>query len=115
EEWNAPNPFPFFCDFRLELANAVRAGRMRAFAAFPEFADEAARARIPDPIALATFESAKLDWSHPSQPAHAAWLDLHRALLAIRRRDIVPRLAGLAEGNARHTVHGGKVVEVRWQ
>jgi 1,4-alpha-glucan branching enzyme len=115
EEWDAPEPFPFFCDFGPDLADAVREGRRREFAHFPEFADESARARIPDPLALATFESAQLDWSLLSDPAHATWLELHRSLLAIRRREIVPRLGGLARAYAEWAVHDGKVVEVRWQ
>ena len=63
EEWGAPQPFPYFCDFGGELAEAVRKGRREEFARFPEFADPAMVARIPDPIAKATFLSAKLDWS----------------------------------------------------
>ena len=115
EEWNAPESFPFFCDFGPDLADAVREGRRREFAHFPEFADEGARARIPDPLARATFDSARLDWSRLSDPPHAAWLELHRSLLAIRRREIVPRLGGLARAHAEWTLHDGKVVEVRWQ
>ena len=51
EEWGAEEPFLFFCDFHDELADAVREGRRREFAHFPEFANAAARARIPDPNA----------------------------------------------------------------
>ena len=32
EEWGATTPFPFFCDFEGDLADAVRAGRRREFA-----------------------------------------------------------------------------------
>jgi malto-oligosyltrehalose trehalohydrolase len=115
EEWNAPEPFPFFCDFGPDLADAVREGRRREFAHFPEFADAGAQARIPDPLALTTFESARLDWSRLSDPAHATWLGLHRSLLAIRRREIVPRLGGLARAQAERVLHDEKVVEVRWR
>jgi malto-oligosyltrehalose trehalohydrolase len=115
EEWNAPEPFPFFCDFGPDLADAVREGRRREFAHFPEFADAGAQAHIPDPLALATFESARLDWSLLSDPAHATWLELHRSLLAIRRREIVPRLQGLARAHAERVLHDEKVVELRWR
>jgi 1,4-alpha-glucan branching enzyme len=37
EEWAATSPFPFFCDFGSELADAVRQGRREEFAKFPEF------------------------------------------------------------------------------
>lgn len=62
EEWAADQPFPFFCDFGPDLAAAVRNGRREEFSRFPEFQDPAQRERIPDPIAEATFQSAKLDW-----------------------------------------------------
>ncbi len=39
EEWASEQPFPFFCDFQGDLAEAVREGRRKEFAAFPEFAD----------------------------------------------------------------------------
>jgi 1,4-alpha-glucan branching enzyme len=39
EEWGAQQPFPFFCDFDGDLAEAVREGRREEFARFPEFAD----------------------------------------------------------------------------
>jgi maltooligosyltrehalose trehalohydrolase len=99
EEWGATQPFCFFTDFHDELADAVREGRRREFQKFPEFASEAARAHIPDPNALSTFEASRLDWSVPVRPDHAAWLDLVRNLLRIRRERIAPRLAGTS-GNA---------------
>jgi 1,4-alpha-glucan branching enzyme len=114
EEWNAPHPFPFFCDFGPELADAVREGRRREFAQFPEFADPRARERIPDPQAPATFASAKLDWTKLDAAGHADWLAYYRALSALRRREIVPRLAGLDSGQARWQLHSN-VVDVTWR
>jgi 1,4-alpha-glucan branching enzyme len=49
EEWGSGQPFLFFCDFEPGLGDAVREGRRREFAHFPEFRDDAARQRIPDP------------------------------------------------------------------
>jgi malto-oligosyltrehalose trehalohydrolase len=115
EEWNAPHPFPFFCDFGPELADAVREGRRREFAQFPEFADPAARERIPDPLDPATFASAQLDWTKLGAPAHAEWLAYYRLLLALRHREIVPRLAGLTSGQARWQLHSGHAVDVTWR
>jgi len=62
EEWGATQPFPFFCDFGPELAEAVRKGRRAEFARFPDFHDPATRERIPDPTAEETFAAAKLAW-----------------------------------------------------
>jgi 1,4-alpha-glucan branching enzyme len=55
EEWAARQPFPFFCHFGPELAEAVRTGRRAEFARFPEFQDPQQRERIPDPTARETF------------------------------------------------------------
>jgi malto-oligosyltrehalose trehalohydrolase len=96
EEWAAAQPFPFFCDFENELAEAVRKGRRAEFAKFPEFQDEATRERIPDPTAEETFRSAKLDWRDLTRAPHAQWLDWYRRILAVRRAGIVPKLAQAA-------------------
>lgn len=100
EEWQATEPFPFFCDFHEQLAGQVREGRRREFARFPEFSDEAARASIPDPNSAGTFSAAVLDWARKDDPPHAEWLALYRRLLRIRRREIAPRLPGLASAVA---------------
>ncbi len=99
EEWGASQPFLFFCDFGAELSDAVREGRRREFAAFPEFRDPAARSRIPDPNAEDTFARSKLDWTLAETAPHRDFLAYHRELLALRRLEIVPRLSGM-EGNA---------------
>ena len=92
EEFGSRTPFLYFCDFHGGLADAVREGRRREFATFERFAAEAARSEIPDPNAPATFESSKLRWEDLAGPAHAQWLAFHRALLALRRDYLVPRL-----------------------
>src|SRR5437899_2318294 len=78
--------------------SAVLWGRRREFAHYPEFADLEMQQRIPDPTAEATFAMARLDWSEPCQGTHATWLDRYRRLLAIRRREIVPRLPSIEPG-----------------
>ena len=97
EEFGARTPFPFFCDFRGELADAIRAGRRREFAqAYAAFGDE-----VPDPLALATFKSAVLNWSDLAD----AGLHRHayvKRLLQVRRAEIVPRLATIKFQDADH-------------
>jgi malto-oligosyltrehalose trehalohydrolase len=115
EEWGADQPFPFFCDFGPELADKVRDGRRREFSRFPEFRDEAARARIPDPCADATFAAAVLDWRAPERPGHAEWLAYYRRLLALRRRDIMPRLVGMAGDSGRYRLLGDQAFTVAWR
>ncbi|MCZ7660864.1 MAG: malto-oligosyltrehalose trehalohydrolase [Xanthobacteraceae bacterium] len=114
EEWAAAQPFPFFCDFTGALAEAVRDGRRAEFARFPEFHDPAQRARIPDPTAEATFTAAKLRWDDPATGLHAEWLDWYRRILAVRRAEIVPRLAGLGGHAGRYEVVGPHCVAVQW-
>jgi malto-oligosyltrehalose trehalohydrolase len=95
EEFAAAAPFPFFCDFGPELAAAVTRGRREEFGRFERFRDPSVRARIPDPSDPATFARAKLDWSEAAAPGHRERRALYRELLGLRRRHIVPRLAGM--------------------
>jgi malto-oligosyltrehalose trehalohydrolase len=115
EEWGAAQPFPFFCDFGGELADAVRNGRRKEFAKFPEFRDEAMRERIPDPQADSTFLSAKLDWSAVREPKHAAWREFYRQLLDVRREALVLLLPLFGPHAARYEVLGAGAVVVRWR
>ena len=114
EEWASARPFPFFCDFEEELAEAVRQGRRAEFARFPEFQDPAVRDRIPDPTGMETYLSAKLDWDVRGQPPHAAWLDWYKRALAVRRAEIVPRLKGAPGGAASYDVIGRTGLRVDW-
>jgi maltooligosyltrehalose trehalohydrolase len=114
EEWGCEQPFPFFCDFEGELARQVTEGRRREFASFAEFPEPAALARIPDPNAAETFASAVLRWSELAAADHRRWHELHRELLALRRSEIVPRLAGMTGGSARQTLLAGRALRVDW-
>jgi 1,4-alpha-glucan branching enzyme len=113
EEWAAAQPFPFFCEFGPDLAEAVRNGRREEFARFPEFADPVTRARIPDPMAEATFLSAKLAWEDIGREPHATWLAWYRRILATRRAEIAPRIP-LIHAGGRHAVLGQGALAVRW-
>lgn len=115
EEWGAVEPFLFFCDFHETLADAVREGRRKEFARFPEFQDERARERIPDPNAETTFLNCRLDWDRVETAPHAAWLQEYRALLGLRRRMIVPRLADLRGCAGRARRFGASGLDVRWR
>ncbi|MGB5081022.1 MAG: malto-oligosyltrehalose trehalohydrolase [Burkholderiales bacterium] len=114
EEWGCEQPFPFFCDFGGELARRVTEGRRREFAAFSEFSDPAALARIPDPNAGETFARAVLRWEEILDGNHGRWLEFHRELLALRRREIVPRLSGTLGGRARRRSLGERALWVEW-
>lgn len=111
EEWGATSPFLFFCDFKGDLANAVREGRRREFARFPAFASPDARARIPDPLDISTFERSRLDREADTNPEIA---EQYRALLALRHREIVPRLASAAPIEASCKLRGNRLT-ARWR
>jgi maltooligosyltrehalose trehalohydrolase len=115
EEWNATQPFPFFCDFEGELAEAVRQGRQAEFAHLPEFSDSQHRATIPDPLSPKTFASAVLDWDEPRQQPHSQWLEWYRNVLAIRQREIVPLLNELTGVETSYLVRGPGAVTVEWR
>ena len=110
EEWGADQPFPFFCDFEGELAEAVREGRRKEFSRFPEFADPALAAKIPDPAARETFLSAKLDWDR-IDPERLAF---YRAALAARRAYVRPLLPKIERGGDA-AVLGEQAVRVVWR
>jgi malto-oligosyltrehalose trehalohydrolase len=109
EEWGAREPFPFFCDFKGDLAEAVRNGRRREFAeAYDRHKDQ-----VPDPLTEETFQSAKLDWSNLDKPGHRERLGLVRRLLVARNTFIVPQLPQLEIGPGRAEFADG-VLTARW-
>ena len=115
QEFMAPSPFLFFCDFGDDLAQAVTAGRRREFARFARFADPAAREAIPDPADPDSFARSRLPWEVLDREPHAAWLRFHRELLALRHREILPRLAGMAGGQANYEPLGHRALRAWWR
>ncbi|OIJ96876.1 malto-oligosyltrehalose trehalohydrolase [Streptomyces colonosanans] len=81
EEWAAGTPWQFFTDHTDPgLADAVRRGRRREFAAHGWAEEE-----VPDPQDPATRERSCLDWSEPRREPHARVLAWYRELIALRR------------------------------
>ncbi|MFG1820248.1 malto-oligosyltrehalose trehalohydrolase [Kribbella sp. NPDC049174] len=82
EEWGASTPWRYFTDHdEPELAEAVRTGRRREFAAYGWDAEE-----IPDPQDPETWRSSVLDWSEQDEPPHHELLAWYRDLLGLRAR-----------------------------
>jgi len=96
EEWGATEPFPFFCDFQGDLAEAVRQGRKREFA---EAYAKHGGADIPDPLAQSTRDAAVLDWDARLRTPHAERLALTQSLLAARKRYVVPLVPAMSGDN----------------
>ncbi|WP_063759143.1 malto-oligosyltrehalose trehalohydrolase [Streptomyces scopuliridis] len=80
EEWGATTPWQFFTDHPDPvLAEAVRTGRRREFAAHGWAAED-----IPDPQDPATRERSCLDRSEAGKEPHARLLAWYRELIALR-------------------------------
>jgi maltooligosyltrehalose trehalohydrolase len=114
EEFASETPFRYFCDFEPELAVAVTDGRRGEFARFERFASKDAREAIPDPCDPRSFLDSKLDWDELRSPRQAEWLWFCRHLLALRHKEIIPRLPRLAAGRARFEVLAGRGLRVVW-
>ncbi|MFB7507711.1 malto-oligosyltrehalose trehalohydrolase [Streptomyces broussonetiae] len=93
EEWAAGTPWQFFTDHTdPELAEAVRRGRRREFAAHG-WAEE----DVPDPQDPATRDRSVLDWSEPEREPHARVLAWYRRLIALRHEQPDLTNPGLAD------------------
>lgn len=114
EEWGASTPFQYFCDFGPELAKAVRQGRKREFEGFPQFQGPNAR-KIPDPVDPVTFSRSRLDWSEAAREPFASQLRQVRELLSLRRREIMPRLAGMGGGSGVFDALGPRAFRASWR
>lgn len=111
DEWGAKTPFQFFVNFEHEpeLEEAVRKGRAREFEKFTSFTGE-----VPDPTALETFTRCRLDWSETTRAPFASVLAETKALLDLRRREIVPLMKS-AFLDTRYERHGAGGLEVEWR
>ncbi|MBF5012491.1 malto-oligosyltrehalose trehalohydrolase [Burkholderia pseudomultivorans] len=94
EEDGSTRPFQFFTDYHGTLADAVREGRRREFAAFPAFADPAHRDAIPDPNDPATFARSSLEAAGADWPDADAWRRFYRSALTVRAALVTPHLPG---------------------
>lgn len=88
EEFACDQPFPFFCDFQGELAEAVREGRRKEFASFSKFGGD-----VPDPLSDETFQSAVIDWDLTMVEPHREHLAFAHEMLALRQQAVAPLLA----------------------
>ena len=114
EEWGAPSPSSSSATSGPSLVAAGARGPAARVRALPGFASPALRERIPDPQAETTRDRSVLDWSRVAEPAHRAWLDLHRTLLRLRAEAIVPLLAGEPVPAAWWKALGDTALEVAW-
>lgn len=113
EEYDAAQPFLYFCDYRGELAKAIREGRRNEFGSFGVFADEQRRETIPDPNARETYLASQLDHSDRARSPHREWLVHTTELLRLRAKHIVPLIPDIVDGAAKYETNGC-MLTVRW-
>ena len=115
EEWATSSPFLFFCDFEPELAGRVTEGRRNEFKEFPDFSDAAARERIPDPNAAATFRASALNWAELQSAGHREWLEYFRGLLHLRRTHVVGKAATVTGQASSFELLGARALRAQWR
>jgi maltooligosyltrehalose trehalohydrolase len=94
QEWASSSPFLYFTDHHDQLGRGVTEGRRKEFAEFSDFRDPAKRALIPDPQAIATFTTSKLDWSELEERPHLETLGLYRDFVRFRQAELTDRRRG---------------------
>lgn len=112
EEALLPTPFPFFCDFEGDLANAVRKGRKSEFADFFAGHDDA---DFPDPLEETTFRSAVLTEDAYTFPDARAALEEFRRLAARRGELVWPVAASRFLGAGSRQIDGAVVTDWRYE
>lgn len=114
EEWSATTPFYYFCDFEGELAKAVREGRRKEFAGFPEFSSEEKRVSIPDPNAESTFLASRLNWEEADRVHEGSRLAFTKRMLALRHEYTIPLIkTGYIKSSS--TIIENRALNVIWQ
>jgi malto-oligosyltrehalose trehalohydrolase len=105
DEFRARTLFPFFCDFPTELAAAVAEGRRREHG-------EAAGDELPEPSTSEARSAAVLRWGALAAPEHAASLERHRTLLALRREVFDGRMPAQSAGGE---LLGKRALRAHWR
>ena len=113
EEYGWTGPFQYFTSYDdPQLANAVREGRRKEFAAFPEFADPEQRDLIPDPNAESTWAQSQVP-ANASDQNGAQWYSWYASVLRLRQRHVVPGIVGARSEGAKVLASGA--VAAMWR
>ncbi|HIJ82944.1 MAG: treZ [Magnetococcales bacterium] len=97
QEWGSIRPFYFFSDLQPQLHSSIVSGRSREFVHFFRLSKTDPLPAFPNPTKEKTFLDSKLDWAEAELPQHQEWLLLHKHLLALRKKNILPRLGQLLQ------------------
>ncbi len=115
DEYGERHPFMFFADYTGELGEAVRKGRRGEAVNFASLAPDDEETVLPDPLAPATFTASKLDWAYASSAEAQSRLALHRQLIALRRKHIIPLLAAGEPVTAELIAADHGILAMDWQ
>ncbi|HEY3699843.1 MAG TPA: DUF3459 domain-containing protein, partial [Spongiibacteraceae bacterium] len=110
QEIGAAQPFPFFADHNEELAALVMKGRREFLTQFSSFRTAQAQAAIPDPAAMHTFASAKLNFTAADRSAPLFLL--HRDLLRLRRE--LANIAAQSRRDIEVSILNSRALVLRW-
>ena len=111
EDWGASSPFLYFSDVGGDLPDTIRQARKDQLEDWPELREGQA---IPDPLSRETFIASKLDWAEREEEPHAELAAFYRALIALRRAEIVPRLYGTGGFAGSYRVIAERLLDVSW-
>jgi len=101
EEWSESNPFIYFVSHTdPELADAVRKGRKREFAAFH------IEGEAPDPMHEESFSRSKLQWDLLRKEPHKTMFEYYKSLIRLRKSQ--PALYELSRTNLTADVEAEK-------
>jgi maltooligosyltrehalose trehalohydrolase len=116
EEWAASTPFPFFSSARSEKRRIVECGRREQLKATPEHddPDKPEVSEALDPTDAATFALARLDWSELEKPEHRGCFDFYKALIALRKKHIVPLIPRIGGFAGSYQMNGPRAATIRW-
>lgn len=115
DEYGETNPFMFFADYAGEIGEAVRKGRRDEAINFGSIAADDETTALPDPLSVSTFEQSKLDWDHARSAGAQERLALHRQLIALRRKHIIPLLAATEPVAANVVEAANGCLAIDWQ
>lgn len=115
DEYGETNPFLFVADYAGEIGEAVRKGRRDEAVNFSSIAADDAETELPDPLSVSTFETCKLDWDYARSAEGLERIALHRQLIALRRKHIIPHLAAREPVSAKVVGAEDGMLAIDWQ
>ena len=113
QEWSARTPFPYFCDLPGDVGASMAQNRRNEFMHYGAAYSADVLARMPDPQAETTFQSAKLDWEERGRPGHAGVLALYRECLRLRAKHEIFQSAPRSQWNVE--TFGADGIVVAWR